>query len=544
MKNRRWKTLFTLLLAAALVVTPLQGALGEGFTVMAQSQYPDWQAGEAYSGGSKVVFEGNVYEAMWWTQGDNPASPSNPNAHPWQLVGPAENDGNDGGNEGGGTAPVGEYPAWVSGATYLAGERVVYNGTVYEAQWWTQNETPGTVAVWKMIGPGEATEPTDPTPSPSPTTSPNPNPDPSPSPSPSIPPVDESQPGDSKVLTDAEIVEEWGGIDPKYSPANAELRLEQYLSQDDFEELFPRRYGSAMWHATGPAAIPAGTTVPEYYSYANLKAGIKHVANIMYKVEYRTGVMYAPKITVLNKETKTETVISMNPDFNASWNVNKAIDVKIVDFGCFLADGTENDKRREIAGFLANIAHETSGGWATAPDGILAWGLYFNEEVSYTGTNQIGYVDSTNQDFPAVSGKSYHGRGPIQLSWNYNYGLISGILYQDKNILLNNPELVTQDGKLGFMTALLFWMTPQAPKPSCHDVITGIWSPTAVDIAKGITEAGFGATINIINGGFEAGKDASDYRVGRRIGHYLDITSRNGADITGEKLDTLGMQAW
>jgi hypothetical protein len=350
--------------------------------------------------------------------------------------------------------------------------------------------------------------------------------------------------GPVNVLTDQQIDSYWGGINPDFSSASASQRLETYLSQTSFEELFPRRYGSSGWLATNPWWVSPGETVAEYYSYENLKNAIKHISDLKYKLEIRTGVAYAPKVSVLNKVTKTESIISVADDFNASWNLNKPIETKIVDFGSFLAEGSENDKKREIAAFLANIAHETGGGWDTAPGGMLAWGLYYNEETTYINSTAVGYVDSANVQFPAVAGKSYHGRGPIQLSWNYNYGLVSGILYQDKNVLLNNPENVTADGKLGFMTALLFFMTPQSPKPSCHDIIVGSWTPTAADIAAGRIEPGFGMTINVINGGFEAGKDETDYRLFRRIGHYRDITSKNGADITGEKLDTLGMSAW
>ncbi len=519
MKNKGLPKLLMLLVAVALVAVPLGGMSGGAISAQAQS-YPEWQPAVAYTGGSRVVYEGNIYEAKWWTQGNNPAVPTN-SAHPWQLIGP--DDGGGGEEE---PDPVGDYPAWDAGAVYVAGDRVSYDGMVYEAKWWTQGNNPVTTGganPWQLIGSGGVSDPT-------PTPTPTPDPDPDPTPTPTVPP------GGSGALTDAEVIALWGGIDPKYSPENAGQRLEQYLSQSDFEALFPRRHGSSLWRELNPQY-----SGPEYYSYANLKAAIEHVAGIMYKVEYRQGVYYAPRITVLNKATQIQTVVMENQDFNAPWNLNKPIETKIVDFGCFLADGTENDKKREIAAFLANIAHETSGGWATAPDGMLAWGLYFNEEVAYAGTNLIGYVDSSNTDFPPAPGKSYHGRGPIQLSWNYNYGLFSAILFQDENYLLNNPELITQDGKLGFMTALLFWMTPQYPKPSCHDVITNLWTPSSQDLGRGITEAGFGVTILIINGGYESNKDASDSRVGRRIGHYEDITSRNGADITGEKLDTLGM---
>lgn len=412
------------------------------------------------------------------------------------------------------------YRLWNENEVYQGGDIVSYQGNLYQAKWWTQGDVPGAGGewgVWTFIGvdTGNPTDPTDPT-----------------------------NPGDVIVgeLTDQQINEIWGGIHPNFSPEAAQQRLEKYLSENSYEELFPRRFGSPGWYATNPSPMP-GFVNEDYYSYHSLKEAINEVANLKIKVDYREGVTYTSRTTVLNKTTKVATLVSVGPDFNASWNLSKPISSKIVDFGTFLAEGSENDKKREIAAFLANIAHETSGGWATAPGGMYAWGLYFNEEVGHINSNSVGYVDSMNAEFPPVPGKSYHGRGPIQLSWNYNYGLFSGIIYQDKNILLNNPDLVEQDGKLGFMTALLFWMTPQSPKPSCHDIIVGNWSPTQEDLNEGRIPC-FGLTIVVINGGYEANKDESDYRVGRRAGHYRDITSKNGADISGEKLDTLGMLNW
>ncbi|KAF3336905.1 basic endochitinase-like protein [Carex littledalei] len=50
---------------------------------------------------------------------------------------------------------------------------------------------------------------------------------------------------------------------------------------------------------------------------------------------------------------------------------------------CFPQFGNTGDmttRKREIAAFFAQISHETTGGWATAPDGPYAWGLCFKEE--------------------------------------------------------------------------------------------------------------------------------------------------------------------
>ncbi|KAL5981708.1 hypothetical protein ACLOJK_015771 [Asimina triloba] len=82
-------------------------------------------------------------------------------------------------------------------------------------------------------------------------------------------------------------------------------------------------------------------------------------------------------------------------------------------FPKFGSVGSLHTRKREIAAFLAQISHETTGGWATAPDGPYAWGLCFKEEVS----PQSNYCDDTNKEWPCYPGKSYKGRGPIQLSW-------------------------------------------------------------------------------------------------------------------------------
>ncbi len=182
-------------------------------------------------------------------------------------------------------------------------------------------------------------------------------------------------------------------------------------------------------------------------------------------------------------------------------------------FPDFCQKGTHDQRRRELAGFLANIAHETTGGWPDAPGGTYAWGLYFVEEVNTE--NWPHYCDATKYKYPCVPGQTYHGRGPMQLSWNYNYGAAGEALGLD---LLSNPDLVKRNGTIAFETALWFWMTPQAPKPSCHAVMSGTWSPSPEDTRKGRTP-GFGMTINIINGGLECGIP-NNPQTENRVGFY------------------------
>ncbi|XZG70853.1 glycosyl hydrolase family 18 protein [Chitinibacteraceae bacterium HSL-7] len=50
-------------------------------------QYPVWEAGAVYNGGQRVTQNGNVYEAKWWTQGDDPSKSGDWGV--WKLVGGA-----------------------------------------------------------------------------------------------------------------------------------------------------------------------------------------------------------------------------------------------------------------------------------------------------------------------------------------------------------------------------------------------------------------------------------------------------------------------
>ena len=204
-------------------------------------------------------------------------------------------------------------------------------------------------------------------------------------------------------------------------------------------------------------------------------------------------------------------------------------------YPAFGTTGTLAERRRELAAFLGNIAHGTTGGWPTAPGGAQAWGLYFIQEVGCESGGCTGYCQAS-AEYPCASGQTYHGRGPIQLSWNYNYGQVGEVLGLD---LLNQPSLVTSNGTVAFRTALWFWMTAQSPKPSAHAVMTGGWTPSSADTAAGRTP-GFGMTINIINGGLECDRP-TDHRVEDRVAYFqrfagmLDTTV--GSNLYCDQMD-------
>lgn len=200
------------------------------------------------------------------------------------------------------------------------------------------------------------------------------------------------------------------------------------------------------------------------------------------------------------------------------------------DFPTFTCEGDDATRRRELAAFLAQISHETTGGWPAAPDGPYAWGLCFIEEVGCQNNACPQYCDPNNAQYPCAPGKTYHGRGAIQLSWNYNYGQFGEAVGVD---VLSDPDLVSTDSKLAIQTALWFWMTEQSPKPSAHDVMAGNWQPSAQDEALGRLP-GFGMTTNIINGGLECNQPTND-KVEDRVGFFERYVGMLGTEM-GENI--------
>ena len=342
------------------------------------------------------------------------------------------------------------------------------------------------------------------------------------------------------------------------SPAEAVARFQQYMSRADFEAMFPRRVGAPGWLAEMPhGAFPDWQTIGDYYSYDNLLEAIRFMANLQIRHYHRRGFPQAwnSQTRVLDKTTGQWRVVYTGAEFNANWQwewtYNPMVHREVADFGNFLNHANRNDRLRELAGFLANIAHETSGSWATAPGwpatGLqppLGWGLFFNEEVGFRGSTNPNYVGAS-AEFPARPGQSYHGRGPIQLSWNMNYGLFSRIIFGDLR-LLDNPNMVTDSGVIGWKSAIWFWMNAQPYRPSPHQVISGNWEITQQARNMGWSGSpGFGYTIMVINGGLEGGFTEADGRIARRVAYYRAIMQRLGGTIpSGERVNTQGMRVF
>lgn len=167
--------------------------------------------------------------------------------------------------------------------------------------------------------------------------------------------------------------------------------------------------------------------------------------------------------------------------------------------------------KTELATMFAHWVQETGANWPDHPSGRPKWqqALYNSKELCSLTNSCEPYVnvDATNGvKWPPVPGVKYFGRGAHQVSWNYNYGGMSDLLFNDVSVLLKDPDMVisSEHGWLAFSSAVWYHMTPQSPKPSGHDVVTGWWTPNQADTQAGRLP-GFGAQIMIINGAIECG---------------------------------------
>ena len=115
---------------------------------------PGWKSSSVYVTGDKVVYNGKIYQASWWTRGDNPEEQGE--SGPWKYVGQASgNSDNDNDTNNNDQQGVGDIPVWNPSIAYFSGDKVVYNGKIYQASWWTKGENPeeqDELGPWKYIG--------------------------------------------------------------------------------------------------------------------------------------------------------------------------------------------------------------------------------------------------------------------------------------------------------------------------------------------------------------------------------------------------------
>ena len=285
-------------------------------------------------------------------------------------------------------------------------------------------------------------------------------------------------------------------IHPPKTPSSAA----SLITEKQFNALFPQR--------------------DKFYTYPSFIKAIKELSNISIKVTRRAVSVY--QIIRTDKSTGKASVVRQDVDWNEEWAKEKPDSSFTVDFSKFCSAKDATTNKKELAAFFANIAHETRGGVDdTFTDGLM----YVHEK-----NTSLSYV-AENDEYPPVPEKKYYGRGPVQLSYNGNYGYAGDCILGDDKLLLNNPDLVEKNPVLAFKTAIYFWMMPQTHKPSAHDVMTGVWQPKASDKAKG-RAPGFGMTINIINGEVECNKGENNYSMKDRMKFYQYFSGKLGVQDT------------
>ncbi|MGY0020355.1 chitinase [Streptomyces sp. cg35] len=164
----------------------------------------------------------------------------------------------------------------------------------------------------------------------------------------------------------------------------------------------------------------------------------------------------------------------------------------------FTGTGSDTVRKQEAAAFLANVSHETGG-------------LVY--VVEQNTANYPHYCD-TSQSYGCPAGNDkYYGRGPIQLSWNFNYKSAGDALGID---LLNNPDLVQNDSAVSWKTGLWYWNTQTGP---------GTMTPHNAMV----NGSGFGETIRSINGSIEC-NGGNPSQVQSRIDNYKKFSQILGVD--------------
>lgn len=205
--------------------------------------------------------------------------------------------------------------------------------------------------------------------------------------------------------------------------------------------------------------------------------------------------------------------------------------------------------RRTLATMFAHFTQET-GAHNPSDKDYEEWrqGLHLVRELGCSDTSLgCGYngncekTDSITNKWACGEDRSgnykkYYGRGAKQLSYNFNYGQFSQAMFGEGKLLLDYPDFVA-DTWLNLASATWFYTTPQPPKPSMLHVIDGTWVPNSDDRRNGISP-GFGATINIINGGLECNKeDGKESKQARnRIEYYKQFAWYLYVDYENEEL--------
>jgi chitodextrinase len=547
---------------------------------------PPWRAEGSYVGASVVSLGSVCYRAKWWAGSAMPAtsegnmwesincptgseapnplaggSPATPPASESAPLSPVVAPVADGTGRGSTTAdspatadpaPGSNIPAWDEKGVYLAGSVVQKGGVCYKSNWWSQGGLPPDSkkvnpwdTPWQALSacPQQALAST---------------------------PVSDSSGAASAADKPAPVVNPQPKDDQAAKGATNEAARR---TDQNNTPVVPPVIPAGEEKVSKKVAAPAAKTLPAT-GYAFLRKVTKDDWDWLFPM--RSGKYVDPNkggstrnLPPVAAEDGSKDIFTLDAFVSAVLEYNNW--AALNGYKQFLNEGTAKQQAEEFLVFWAKSSRETSGSWNNAPtpwitkqsiagEDITAWkgGLYWVEEVGYTTDSATGkstainYVDAGSTAFPPSPGRSYYGRGIIQLSWNYNYGAFSAWMHDNglfpsvisrRNILLDFPNLVADKSELAILSGIWFWMTPQGAKPSSHDVLYGDVtnvSATTQDMGLPQTNTGYvpkvasgatndaevfayrlGTVINIVNGGLECNR-AAKWHPGpmQRVSYY------------------------
>ena len=115
--------------ATRLTVKPASSGGGCTATDPDAVNWPVWKAATTYNSGDKVSHNQLVWQAKYWTQGNEPSRTTDQ----WLLVSKVQ-------------------LGWDANVAYNGGEITTYNGRQWKAQYWTKGNEPGKHDVWQDVG--------------------------------------------------------------------------------------------------------------------------------------------------------------------------------------------------------------------------------------------------------------------------------------------------------------------------------------------------------------------------------------------------------
>lgn len=479
---------------------------------------------------------------------------------------------------------------WSSSGTYKAGDTATYKGQVWKAKWWTQGNIPGA----EQWGPWELTSTNPPVPVPTPAPTPVPTAVPTTVPTPLPTPVPTKVPTPVPTLVPTAVPTTVPTPAPTPAPDGKVACKTAWVSASSYAggsvvSYLNHNYSAKWWVNAGeepgksttwadsgvcdgsqlpptPPAPDGGVpTLAQALAreaaltnndfFRQVKASVRTASNTVVEAVApgkSDNPLNVKRVEALIPEQKFQYYFSVRHPSYTYQRFLQAI-AKFPGICDDYTDGRNADQicRRSLSTMFAHFAQET-GGHSITQYGIEEWrqALVHVREMGCTETGTgCGYnTECTDPVFNGVwtcgknadgSFKKYFGRGAKQLSYNYNYGPFSQVMFSgDQTKLLNDPDQVAESW-LNMASATFFFVYPQPPKPSMLHVIDGTWVPNAQDKARGLGND-FPTTIQIINA--ECQDATLKPAAKNRIDYYTEFARDLGWDIKKESMNCTNMQ--